>query len=52
MWASYAAERAGVLGVRLGCVTSDEAVRSLKLFSAALESLRDRAADEFREPNP
>ncbi len=44
MWASYAAERAGVLGDRLGCVTPDEAVRSHELFAAALESHRTLAA--------
>jgi predicted dehydrogenase len=44
MWASYAAERAGVLGERFGCVTPDEAVRSHELFEAALESHRTRSA--------
>jgi predicted dehydrogenase len=44
MWAAYAAERAGVLGDRLACVTPDEAVRSHELFNAALESHRTRAA--------
>lgn len=38
MWAAYAAERAGVLGNRFGCVTPDEAVSSHELFAAALES--------------
>lgn len=38
MWAAYAAERAGALGNRMGCVTPDEAVRSHELFAAALES--------------
>ena len=38
MWAAYAAERAGQLGDRMGCVTPDEAVKSHELFSAALES--------------
>ncbi|HEX7859210.1 MAG TPA: Gfo/Idh/MocA family oxidoreductase [Verrucomicrobiae bacterium] len=38
MWASYAAERAGQLGNKFGCVTPDEAVLSHRLFSAALES--------------
>lgn len=38
MWASYLAERAGLLGDRLGCVTPDEAVLSHKLFAAALRS--------------
>ena len=38
MWAAYAAERAGALGERLGCVTPDEAVASHRLFAAALQS--------------
>ncbi len=38
MWAAYAAERAGALGNRFGCVTPDEAVLSHELFAAALES--------------
>ena len=38
MWAAYAAERAGALGDRFGCVTPDEAVASHELFAAALES--------------
>ncbi len=38
MWAAYAAERAGALGNRMGCVTPDEAVASHELFAAALES--------------
>jgi predicted dehydrogenase len=38
MWAAYAAERAGQLGARFGCVTLDEAVASHELFAAALES--------------
>ena len=38
MWAAYAAERAGALENRLGCVTPDEAVASHKLFAAALRS--------------
>lgn len=44
MWAAYAAERAGALGEKFGCVTPDEAVRSHELFAAALESHRSRAA--------
>lgn len=44
MWAAYAAERAGALGQRTGCVTPDEAVRSHEIFAAALESHRTRAA--------
>ena len=38
MWAAYAAERAGALSTRFGCVTPDEAVKSHELFAAALES--------------
>lgn len=38
MWAAYAAERAGALSNRFGCVTPDEAVKSHELFAAALES--------------
>lgn len=38
MWAAYAAERAGALGGRFGCVTPDEAVQSHELFAAALDS--------------
>jgi predicted dehydrogenase len=38
MWAAYAAERAGQLNGRFGCVTPEEAVASHELFAAALES--------------
>jgi hypothetical protein len=38
MWAAFAAERAGQLSNRFGCVTPDEAVQSHELFAAALES--------------
>ena len=38
MWAAFAAERAGQLGDRFGCVTPDEALLSHELFAAALES--------------
>ena len=38
MWAAYAAERAGQLAGRFGCVTPDEALLSHQLFAAALES--------------
>ena len=38
MWAAFAAERAGRLGGKFGCVTPDEAVASHELFAAALES--------------
>jgi hypothetical protein len=38
MWAAFLAERQGVLGDRLGCVTVDEAVFSQEVFAAALAS--------------
>jgi len=38
MIAAFAAERAGVLGGRFGCVTPDEAVASHELWEAALRS--------------
>ena len=38
MWAAYAAERAGQLNNKFGCVTPEEALLSHKLFAAALES--------------
>ena len=44
MWAAFAAERAGALGSRFGCVTPDEAVRSHEVFEAALESQARRTA--------
>lgn len=44
MWAAYAAEWAGVLGERFGCVTPAEAVRSHELFAAALESHHTKTA--------
>jgi predicted dehydrogenase len=44
MWAAYAAERAGLLGDRFGCVTPEEAVQSHRLFAAALESHRTHTA--------
>ncbi len=44
MWAAYAAERAGALGGKFGCVTPDEAVASHEVFAAALESHRTKAA--------
>jgi predicted dehydrogenase len=43
MWAAFAAERAGQLGDRLGCVTLDESVASHELFSAALKSNQEKA---------
>lgn len=44
MWASYFAERNGVLGDRFGCVTPDEALASHRLFHAALQSSTNRMA--------
>jgi predicted dehydrogenase len=38
MWAAYAAERAGQLGERFGCVRPEEALLSHQLFQAALQS--------------
>ncbi len=38
MWAAFAAERAGALGERFGCVTPAEAVASHELFTGALAS--------------
>ncbi|MBA4150628.1 MAG: Gfo/Idh/MocA family oxidoreductase [Verrucomicrobia bacterium] len=47
MWAAYAAERAGALGDRMGCVTPDEAVKSHELFAAALESHKGKKVVEL-----
>lgn len=44
MWAAFAAEWAGALGQRFGCVTPDEAVASHRLFAAALDSHTKKAA--------
>lgn len=38
MWAAFAAERAGQLNHRFGCVTPEEALLSHRVFAAALES--------------
>lgn len=48
MWAAFAAERAGALGTRFGCVTPDEAVASHELFAAALESHARKAVIPVR----
>ena len=48
MWAAYAAERAGQLGDRMGCVTPDEAVKSHELFAAALESHKGKKVVELK----
>lgn len=47
MWAAYAAERAGALGNRFGCVTPDEAVRSHEFFAAALQSHKTKSVVEL-----
>ncbi len=47
MWAAYAAERAGALEGRMGCVTPDEAVKSHELFAAALESHKSKKVIEL-----
>jgi len=47
MLAAFAAERAGLLGERFGCVTPDEAVASHEVFAAALDSHRTRKAVEL-----
>ncbi len=43
MWAAFFAERAGVLGDRMGCVTVDEAVESHDLFAAAMRSHQEKS---------
>jgi len=43
MWASFLAERAGVLDQRFGCATPDEAVAQHDIWAAALASQRDQA---------
>jgi predicted dehydrogenase len=43
MWASFLAERAGLLGGRFGCATPDEAVSQHELWAAALASQRDQS---------
>jgi predicted dehydrogenase len=44
MWAAFAAERAGALDGRFGCVTPEEAVLSHRLFAAALRSQKEKTA--------
>jgi predicted dehydrogenase len=44
MWAAFAAERAGALGNKFGCVTPGEALLSHRLFDAALKSQCERKA--------
>ncbi len=40
MWASFLAERAGLLGDKFGCATPDEAVAQHEIWDAALSSQR------------
>ncbi len=47
MWASFLAERAGVLNGRLGCVTPEEALTSHRIFAAALKSHQTGAAEQI-----
>ena len=49
MLASFAAERAGALGTRFGCVTPDEAVGAHEVFAAALQSEREGRAVPLAE---
>jgi predicted dehydrogenase len=49
MLASFAAERAGTLGTRFGCVTPDEAVGAHEVFAAALQSEREGRAVPLAE---
>ncbi len=49
MWAAYAAERAGQLNGRFGCVTPDEAVCSHELFAAALKSHAQKSVIALEE---
>jgi predicted dehydrogenase len=49
MLASFAAERAGTLGTRFGCVTPDEAVGAHEVFAAALQSQREGRAVPLAE---
>jgi predicted dehydrogenase len=44
MWAAFAAERAGALDGKFGCVTPEEALLSHRLFAAALESQKGKTA--------
>lgn len=49
MLASFAAERAGSLGTRFGCVTPDEAVGAHEVFAAALQSEQEGRAVPLAE---
>jgi predicted dehydrogenase len=48
MWASFLAERAGLLGDRFGCATPDEAVAQHEIWAAALESQRNQSVVRLR----
>ena len=52
MFASFCAERAGVLNGRLGMATPQEAVASHEVWSAALESQREKRAVDVAESLP
>ena len=45
MWAAFLAERAGVLGDRLGCATPAEALAAHEVFAAAQRSAASGAAE-------
>jgi predicted dehydrogenase len=42
MWAAFLSERAGLLGIRFGCATPDEAVAHHEIWAAALTSQREQ----------
>ena len=50
MLASFAAERAGVLGDRFGMATPDEAVASHQIWRAALQSHAQKCAVDVQQP--
>lgn len=52
MWASFLAERAGLLGGRFGCATPDEAVAQHEIWSAALASQRGQSVVSLEAGSP
>ena len=48
MWASYLAERVGVLGDRFGCATPAEALDTHRIFAAALRSHATSTVQEIQ----
>ncbi|TFD52672.1 Gfo/Idh/MocA family oxidoreductase [Cryobacterium sp. Hh7] len=44
MWAAFLAERAGLLGDRFGCVTPEEALKTHRIYEAALASHETHSA--------